>query len=198
MGKIVAVGKAGKQRRYCSQAQYCLLVLLVPMVLFLLGAGALTTQAHTNSPQFLTSQASLPTLQEEYKLGETFKIGNLQYRINSIRTSTGKTEVKSPRQGNVFLYVNLTIENQSLSNVEVRSVLGFKLKDLNGKSQESSLGAFLGAKSHIDGTITSKEAITGELGYEVSEKAKEFKLIVIPDPLNSKAQNVSVRVSIDK
>ncbi|AFQ45440.1 DUF4352 domain-containing protein [Desulfosporosinus meridiei] len=198
MGKIVTVGKAGKQRRYCSQAQYCLLVLLVPTLLFLLGAGALTTQAHTNSPQFLTSQGSIPVFQDEYKLGETFKIGNLQYRIDSVRTSTGKTEIRSPRQGNVYLFVNLTIENKSLSDVEVRSVIGFKLKDSNGQSQESSLGAFLGAKNHIDGTIRSAETINGELGYEVSQEAKEFSLIVIPDPLDSKAKNVSVKLSIDK
>ncbi|SDG68293.1 DUF4352 domain-containing protein [Desulfosporosinus hippei] len=198
MGKLVVVGKAGKQRRYCSQAQYCLLVLLVPMVIFLLGAGALTTQAHTNSSRFLTSQASLLTLQEEYMIGETFKIGNLQYRINSIRTSDGSSEVKSPSSGNVFLFINLTIENQSPSDVEVRSTIGFKLKDLNGNSHESSLGAFLAAKSRIDGTIRSKEAITGELGYEVSEKAKMFNLIVVPDPFNSKAKNASVRFSIDR
>lgn len=197
MGRLVATGKAGRRRRYCSQVQYCLLVLLVPMVVFLLGAGALTTQAHTNSPQFQTWLPSDIPLQEVYEVGDTFKIGNLQYRINSLRTSYGNAnDVKLPREGNLFLFINLTIENQSSRDAEVRSIIGFKLKDLNGVSQKSSLGAILAVKNPIDGTIKARESVTGELGYEVSKRAETFNLLVIPDPLNSKVKNVNVRFSI--
>ncbi|EHQ91250.1 DUF4352 domain-containing protein [Desulfosporosinus youngiae] len=197
MWKFAATRKAGRQRRYCSQFQYCLLVLLVPMIVFLLGAGALTTQAHTNSSLFRTQQIETIPQQEIYVLGETFKLGNLQYKINSVGTSNGNGNIfKSPRSGNTFLLVDLTIENQGNTDIEVRSKIGFKLKDQDGKKQKSSLGATLAVKDAVNGTIKAGSKITGQLGYEVSKGAKAFELTVIPDPLSSKSRNASVLISL--
>ncbi|MBC2725187.1 DUF4352 domain-containing protein [Desulfosporosinus sp.] len=197
MWKLVATRKVGRQRRYCSQIQYCLLVLLVPMVIFLLGAGALTTQAHTNSPQFLAQHTSSIPQQKSYVMGEEFKLGTLQYKINSIRTSDGNGHLfKSPRSGNTFLLVDLTIENQGNVDIEVRSKIGFKLKDLEGKKQKVSLGANLAVKEAINGTIKAGGKMTGELGYEVSKSARSFELTVIPDPLSSKTNIATVSISM--
>jgi len=197
MWKFAATRKAGRQRKYCSQFQYCLLVLLVPMIIFLLGAGALTTQAHTQSPQFQTQQIETIPQQETYVQGETFKLGNLQYKINGVRTSNGNGNIfKSPRSGNTFLLVDLTIENQGNMDIEVRSKIGFKLKDQDGKRQKTSLGSTLAVKDAINGTIKAGGTMTGELGYEVSKGAQAFELTVIPDPLSSKSKNASVQISL--
>ncbi|MCO1601664.1 DUF4352 domain-containing protein [Desulfosporosinus nitroreducens] len=190
MWKLAASRKTGRQRRYCSQIQYSLLVLLVPMIIFLLGAGALTTQAHTNSPQFQKQQTALISQQEAYALGETFKIGNLQYRINGIRTSDGNGYDKSAREDNTYLFINLTIENQGSNDIEVRSMIGFKLTDLNSKS----IKAISAVKDAIDGTIKAGGRMTGELGYEVLNKTQTFDLTVIPDPLSSKTAIAKVRI----
>lgn len=195
MEKLVEMRKAGRKRRYCSQIQYCLIVLLVPMMIFLLGAGALTTQARTNSPQFEAQQTSAITQQKTYVLGETFKMGNLQYKINSVRTLDGEgIEVKLPREGNTFLLVDVTIENLGSIDVEVRSMIGFKLRDQAGKRQTSSIGAILAVKDTLDGTIRAGEKMTGELGYEVLKGAQTFKLTVIRDPLNSKTEIATVQI----
>jgi len=196
MRELVVSRKAGRQRRYCSQFQYCLLVLLVPMMIFLLGAGALTTQAHTNSPQFQKLQTSPLSQQEPYAVGETFKIGNIQYRINGVRTSDVTGNDKSPRVGNTFLLVSLTIENQGSRDIEVRSMIGFNLKDRNGKKQDSSLEAILAVKDAIDGTIKAGGKKTAELGYEVLKGTQAFDLTVIPDPLSSKTRIANVRISM--
>ena len=194
MLKIVATRK-GRQRRYCSHIQYCLLVLLLPMMIFLIGAGALTTQAHTDLTLFQAPQTSIITQPETYALGETFKLGNLQYKINSVRTLGGKGNIyNSPRDGNTFLLVDLTIENQGSTDVEIRSKLGFKLEDQNGKRQKSSIGDILALKDSIGGTITAGGRMTGELVYEVSKEAKTFELTVIPNPLNSNAKIATVQI----
>ncbi|MCB8815496.1 DUF4352 domain-containing protein [Desulfosporosinus shakirovi] len=194
MCKLVASRKMGRKPRYCSQIQYSLLVLLVPMIIFLLGAGALTTQAHTNSPQFQKQQTAPIPQQEAYELGETFKIGNLQYRISGIRTSDGSGYDKSARKDNTYLFINLTIENQGSNDIEVRSMIGFKLTDLNGEKQKSSIKAIPAFKNAIDGTIKAGGRMTGELGYEVLNSAQSFDLTVIPDPLSSKTAIAKVRI----
>ncbi len=195
MLEIAATRKAGRHRQYCSHIQYCLLVLIVPMVFFLLGAGALTTQAHTNSAQFQMLQTSTITQQEMFVLGETFKIGDLQYRINSVRTLEGDGEViKPPSNGKTFLIVDLTIENLGNADVEVRSNIGFKLKDQDGQRQDASTRAHLAVKDAIDGTIKAGGRKTGELGYEVSKETGVFMLTIIPDPLSSKAKIATVKI----
>jgi len=167
------------------------------MIIFLLGAGALTTQAHTNSSLFQTQQTATIPQQKTYVLGETFKLGNLQYKINSVKTSDGNGNIfRSPRSGNIFLLVDLTIENQGNTDIEVRSKIGFKLRDLDGKRQKSSLGATLAVKDAINGTIKARGTMTGELGYEVLEGAQAFELTVIPDPLSSKSKNASVMITL--
>lgn len=193
MWKRAASQKAGRQRKYCSQIQYCLLVLLVPMMIFLLGAGALTTQAYTNSSQFRNLQTLTVPLQETYAPGETFKIGNLQYRVNNVRILDNG---KSPGDGDTFLLINLTIENRGSSDIEVRSMIGFKLTDQNGKRQESSLEALLTVNDAIDGTIKAGGRMEGELGYKVFNEPQTFVFSVIPDPLSSKARIANVCFSI--
>ena len=185
-----------QQRRYCSQSQYWLLVLLVPILVFLLGAGALTTQAHTSQSQFDTIQAAVAT-QPTYVTGDTFRIGNLLYKVTSVRTVSPDSDlIKSPRYGNTFLIIGLTITNQSQANVEVRSIIGFNLKDLDGQKQEPSMGAILAVKDPIDGTIKAGETVTGEIGYEIKKEVQTFDLAVIPDPLSSKTQVAAVRISV--
>lgn len=186
MSKFLVTHKTGRQRKYCSQIQYFLLILLLPMMIFLLGAGALTTQAHTNSPLYLTQQTSMITHQENNVLGETFKIGSLQYKINNVRTL----------DNNAFLIVNLSIENQGSSDFEVRSLIGFKLQDQSGKRQEASIGAILAVKDSLDGTIKAGEMITGELGYEISKGAGPFTLNIIPDPFSLRTSIAKVQISL--
>jgi len=126
---------------------------------------------------------------------ETFKIGNLQYTINSVKTWNGVDNiVKSPRPGNTFLLVDITIENQGSADAEVRNMIGFKLKDKEGKRQESNMGVALALKDAVDGTIKAGGTMTGELGYEVFKKAQTFELAVIADPLSSKANIASVEI----
>jgi len=194
MGILVATGKVERQRRDCSQIQYSLLVLLAPMMLFLLG-GSVATQAYTNSQQSQIQQTSIITQQETHIVGETFTMGNLKYKINSVRTSDGDVNlVKAPRVGNTFLLMDVTIENLGSTDAEIRSMIGFKLKDKDGKRQEVSMGVALAVKDSIDGTIKAGEKITGELGYEVLKEAQTFGLAVILDPLNSKTKMATVEI----
>lgn len=196
MWKLKASHKAGRQRRYCSQIQYCLLVLLVPMVIFLLGAGALTTQAHTHLPQFQKQQSSSLAKQDAFGLRETFKIGDLQYKVNGVRTLDVVSNNNLLSQNGTFVLVNLTIENQGKSDIEIRSAIGFKLTDQNGKKQDSSLEAILAAKDPIGGTIKAGGKMTGELGYEINKGTQTFDLLVIPDPLSAKSKNAKVRITM--
>ncbi len=190
MSKLVEINGAERQRWYCHKNQNGLLVLLVSMgmMLVLLGGYALVAK---------TKQTLTINQHETYVVGEAFKMGNLQYTINSIRTSDGDTDrIKPPRDGRTFLLVGLTVENQGSSDAEIRSMIGFNLKDQEGRRQDFSMGAFLSVKDAIDGTIPAGGKMTGELGYEVMKGAQTYKLAIIPDPLSLRTAIATVEIPI--
>lgn len=158
---------------------------LIGMMLFLLVGCALVTDR-----QQVSSIG-----QETHAVGETFKMGNFQYKVNSVRTLEAN-EVKPPRDGNTFLLVGLTVENQGRTDAEIRSSLGFKLKDKDGRRHDFSLGADLAVKDALDGTIPAGGTMTGELGYEVVKGMQTFELAVIPDPLSSKAKIATIKIPV--
>ncbi|MHB8074403.1 DUF4352 domain-containing protein, partial [Desulfosporosinus fructosivorans] len=124
----------------------------------------------------------------------TFKIGDLQYKLNSVKTSY-ENGVKPPKSGKTFLLIDLTIENHGNTDVEVRSMIGFKLYDKDGRIQAFSMNAAQAVKSAMDGTIAAGGKMTGELGYEVLKGDQTFKLKISPNPFSSKTAIVDIPIS---
>lgn len=195
------VDMAKNRPRYQFQNYHVLIILLVSIgMLTLSGCGvSVTNILPSSSPQMQqTSTFTATTRQNTYVVGDTFKIGDLQYKINRVRTSDGDANKGiSPRQGNTFLLVDLTIENQGSIDAEVRSMVGFKLKDKDGRSQAFSMGAALAVKDAMDGTISDGGEMTGELGYEVLRGAQTFDLVITPYPLSSKTAIVHITTNVN-
>jgi len=108
--------KSHNQYRSLNHNALILLLLSFGMLLIISGCGALDNHFQSSSTQSQMTRSSTsppPTSQKTYVVGETFKIGDLQYRLNSVRTSNGNANcAKSPKFGNTFLLLDLTIENQ--------------------------------------------------------------------------------------
>jgi len=198
MRKIVAAHMSKSHNRYRSLNHYGLILLLlsIGMLLFISGCGTLDTHIQPNSSQSQMKQTSTSppvTTQKTYVVGETFKIGDLQYKLNSVRTSNGNANcVKPPKFGKTFLLLDLTIENQGSADAEVRSMIGFKLYDKDGRNQAFSMSAAQAVKCAMDGTITAGGKMTGELGYEVLKGVQTFKLAISPNPFSSKTAIVEI------
>lgn len=181
-----------------SLIHYGLIILLLSsgILLFISGCGALDTHIQPSSSQSQMMQISTSSLtikQKTFVVGETFKIGDLQYKLNSVRTSNGNANcVKSPKFGKTFLLLDLTIKNQGSTDVEVRSMIGFKLYDKDGRNQAFSMSAAQAVSYAMDGTLLAGEKMTGELGYEVLKGAQIFKLAISPNPFSSKTAIVEI------
>lgn len=177
-----------------------MILLISASMLTLTGCGADATKILPSSvAQIQQTSTFIPkTMPNSYAVGETFKIGNLQYKINCVRTSDGAANKSmSPKQGNTFLLIDLTIENQGVTDTEVRSMVGFKLRDTDGRSPAFSMGAAMVVKDAMDGTISAGGEIKGELGYEVLKGAQTFQLVITPYPLSSKTAIVHITTNVN-
>ncbi|MDQ7092133.1 DUF4352 domain-containing protein [Desulfosporosinus sp. PR] len=176
----------------------CLLI-LIGIILLVTGCGPSTSNPHFNSlPAQAQPVATLTSLRQgTYAVGETFQMGELYYTVNGVRMTDGNSNHSIlPKEGNTYLLIDLTIENKGSSNVEVRSLVGFKLKDNRGRKQAFSIGAYLAVKHEMNGTLVAGGKMTGELGYEVAKVPQTFELIVTPNPFSNACATVKIPLEI--
>jgi hypothetical protein len=104
-------------------------------------------------------------------------MGNLQFTVNGVRTSKGNDFIK-PKDGNVYLYVSVTVENTGSSEEVVSSLMIFKLVDKEGVSHDIALA--VDANGQVDGSLAAGRKMKGELTYEVPKNVKDYELEINP------------------
>jgi hypothetical protein len=184
----------------CQQlynSKRCLgLISILFMPLLVAGCNSLGRETPPKMPDTHISMLSSKINQQTYQVGERFQIGDLSYKINGVRTTDGANNRISSRKGNTFLLIDLTIENRGTTDAEVRSLVGFELKDNYGRKQAFSMGAVLAVEHEMDGTISAGSKMNGELGYEVQKVPQMFELIITPNPLKVDSAVVQVPLEI--
>lgn len=196
MWKLAAPQIPKSHHGHRSIKPYGLILLLssIGILFFMSGCGVLETNIQPSSSQIMQISTSSPaTKQKNFVVGETLRIGDLQYKVNSVRVSNGNANrVESPKSGRTFLLIDLTIENQGSRDVEVRSMMGFKLYDMDGRKQSFSMSAAQAVSCAMDGTIQAGGTMTGELGYEVLTEVQTFRLAITPNLFSSKTAIVEI------
>jgi len=96
--------------------------------------------------------------------------------LNKVSTSTG-TEFDTPKAGNIFLVVNVTLQSTSGSTQNASSLGQWSLKDSTGQTYNQDI-TFGGAP---DGTVAAGGKIRGSIAYEVPKSQHSFILQFVPD-----------------
>jgi len=90
--------------------------------------------------------------------------------VNSVKKSSG-SEFTTPKSGDTFIVVDVTLKNTSSSNQGVSSLGMFNLKDSTGQQYTETITDFTKAP---DGTIAPGELLRGQLVYEVPVTQHSF------------------------
>ena len=127
---------------------------------------------HTASnAQFLESLQS-------FDVGERATMDKFAMTVNSVRTTDGRnSSVRAPvlPDGNVYLLVDVTLENISDEAEFVSSRMLMNLFDSDGKTQQWT--QFPDSRGTIDGKIPPGQERHGELVWEVHEGSVGLKLV---------------------
>ena len=172
-------------------------LLSIGLMVTLLGCGSSTPVATTpvETPQTKTETTDPGPTPENtnFAIGDTFNLGDLQYKINSVRISEGDSnQFMQPEEGNVFLLIDMTVENQGSEEAIVSSMLLFKLVDKDGRSQDFSISALAEAEGKMDATLAPGRKVTGELGYEVAKGPQAFELEITSGLVNGEMGFVEI------
>jgi hypothetical protein len=115
---------------------------------------------------------------EVFKAGERAVAGNLAMTVKEAHISDGRdTElsVPPPEDGNIYLLVDVSLENLGPETEFVASRMQVVLYDSTGRTQQWAL--FPASKGSIDGGLEPGQSRDGQLAWEISEDARDLKLV---------------------
>lgn len=102
-----------------------------------------------------------------FKVGDVVELKNYKVTVNKVYEVAGD-EYTKPKDGNVFLAVDCTVENISKESQSISSIMMFKVVDKDGRQCEYSITGVTAAKAgQLDGEVGAGRKITGAYVIEV-------------------------------
>ena len=113
--------------------------------------------------------------QEQYGIGQTADINNIQTTLVSATESSG-SEFNTPSEGNVFVLLEFEIANNSDDEISISSLMSFDAYCDDYSISTSLSGALETDKSSLDGTVASGKKLNGVIAYEVPADWSEIEV----------------------
>ncbi len=153
---------------------------MLPLFAFLLLAcGDETTPERVEKPQQdEVVEEKAEAKQEIFKLGETVKMGDLSFTLNSARWDSGD-EFMKPDEGEKWLTLDATIENLGEKSEVISSLMMFSLFDEGNYSRD--LEIFADTKGSLDGELGAGRKMSGEIAFNVEADQNEWEFIFEPN-----------------
>jgi hypothetical protein len=120
-----------------------------------------------------TAPTATPAPAKVGKVGERIEAYEVALTITKVRTEAAMPNGQKARADNVFLLVDVTLENVGADRVNY-SQLAFQAKDGDGKTY--SVALTMDSKSLRQGALAKGEKVEGYLAFDVSKTAKRFVL----------------------
>lgn len=108
-------------------------------------------------------------------------VADVNYMVNKIKFSNG-SEFLEAEDGKDYLFIDMTVKNNTDEEVPLSSLLTFDLKDSNGQTYDISLLGLASLEDEnldsIDGNVAAKSEKRGALAYEIPENLTGLTLVI--------------------
>lgn len=118
---------------------------------------------------------------EVYKIGDSVDFDDLTITVNGIKESKGGKIIK-PADGEVFVLVDVTVENKGDKEANISSMLQTSLVDSDGFKHNITIVE--GMKGTLDGSVGAGRKLRAEVAFSVSKDAKGLEFI-FSDPFKN-------------
>lgn len=144
-------------------------------IALLLAAGC----GEVNTPQLATSETKAPSeaKTQVFHIGDRVVIGDLAITVNGTRKPK-PTDFLKPKEGNIWIAVDATIENLGSQPTTISSLAMFKLADADGYNYGVTIGP--DSKAQLDGELGAGRKMRGEVVFEIPKDATGLQLIFTP------------------
>lgn len=168
--------KKKSRAKGCGIAAGIVLVVLIIAVIASPHGGANSTTGTTQGTA--ATQAPTSAAPVTLSVGQSTTVDNWKATVNSVTTGTGDDFI-TPKSGNVFLEIDVTVVNQTGKTQTFSSLLAFGLTDDTGLKYDDALTC--GASSPApDGNVSDGAPLRGIMCYSVPTSTKAFRLTFSP------------------
>jgi hypothetical protein len=143
------------------------------------------TAAATAASPSTESKKSVKIPSKSVAMGQSIKLGKYQFIVNGMRKTDGDM-ISKPKQGQKFLLIDATVENQGQKMEPISSVFLFALTDSTGKQYERVITTE--AKGNLDSNLDPGKQLKGEIAFEVPKDATDLLLILRGDVVEPSLQ----------
>ncbi|MEH1647581.1 DUF4352 domain-containing protein [Pediococcus pentosaceus] len=151
-------------------------VWIIAIVLIIIIGGALGSgnDSSSNNNSSATKSSSKSSLKKSYKVGESATYKGYSFKVNSVKYWDGDNDMDTPKSGNEFVIVNVTITNKGDEKQDYNSY-DFKLNsDGNSTDFDEILTNDEYSKDVLDsGTLDKGATVSGNL---IGQAKKDSKL----------------------
>lgn len=113
--------------------------------------------------------------EKTYGIGETVKVGDIEYTVNSINSQkTVGTEYLNTKAQETFLVINLTLKNNGKDAIDVSDSF-FKLKRDDKEYETNSEGNIYLEDSIIYTNINPDASLTGNICFDVTQDTIDYE-----------------------
>lgn len=159
-----------------------LISLVILLVFALLGCGETTqperVEEEKNGEAVTEEGTEVGGAEEYFAIGDTVKMGDLVFTLNTARWDSGD-EFFAPDEGERWLVLDCTIENQADESTSISSMLMFSLYDEEHYSCNQEFVADL--RGSLDGELGPGRKMSGEIAFSVSEEHSTWEFIFEPN-----------------
>ncbi len=158
-------------------------LILVVFVIIAIGSGDTTEPERVEREEADSIPVEEPideteAANETFYLGDTVKMGDLIFTLNSIRWDQG-SEFMKPDPGEKWIVFDCTIENAGDSATNISSLAMFSLYDEEHYS--CSMTIFADTKGSLDGELGAGRKMRGEIAFDVEEGQSKWEFIFKPE-----------------
>ena len=166
--------RSGKKKKRFTAMLLILLLTIILFVVIAVKSGLISKDVFPFTKSSQDSQTDETTEADEagntYTLGDTATLNDISIQVTDYEESKGD-EWASPQEGNVFVFVNLTITNQTEKDITVSSMASFE-SYCNKVKLDYSVNAFTALatntdRQQMDGSIAPGSSLNGYLCLEV-------------------------------
>ncbi len=178
--RVVYVERPKKKSKLIPGCLGLLLLLVILGACAAIMGGGDDDKATTNNTSSKSDDKDTAKKEEtkkSYKIGDTVKVGKMQYKVNEVTTGTTVGPSSLPTNAkDTFVIVDIEVKNNGDEAITVDSSL-FKLK-ANGKTLEADSAASMSANQGEDGSIENSffleelnpdSTTKGKVVYDVSK-----------------------------
>jgi len=152
---------------------FWVLILITALALIGCGETVKPEKVDPSDPSEETGGASA----EKYVVGDTVKMGDLQFTLNGVRYEKG-SEFWKPDEGTKWLVFDCTLENKGSESEAVSSLLMFTLYDADSYTKDIAVADNL--KGSLDGELGAGRKMAGEVAFTVNEGESEWEFVFEP------------------